>query len=168
MRNKYLVIMLFTALIVTIGCKSKVVAPTKQHTTSLKKNPYSTSELLEHDTQGIVTLRGVSDEMSNTEDAIVSAHRKAIEHLFYMGFPGTDMKNPMIRKGKRVEAENPTFFDEFWKTGYKQYITNSKDETYGCETNSSRCVTVASSFKLNYNILRRDLERNKVLNKIGF
>ena len=74
----------------------------------------------------------------------------------------------MIKKGKIVEAENKTFFDEFWETGYKQYVTNTKNDSFRCEANTTKCVTVASTFKLNYNILRRDLERNKVLNKIGF
>ncbi|SRR5690554_98297 len=166
MKNKYVFLILMAMLTVTIGCKTKV-APAK-HTTTLKKNPYSISELLQHDTQGIVTLRGISDEMPDRESAVENSHKKAIQHLFYMGFPGTDMKNPMIRKGNSVEAQNKSFFDEFWKTGYKQYVTNTQTEYFDCETNTSRCVTAASTFKLNYNILRRDLERNKILNKIGF
>lgn len=165
MKTKYLFMLLFSAVILAVGCKSK--APATQ-SASLKKNPYSTSELLNHDTQGIITLRGVSDEMSSRPEAVEGAHKKAIQHLFYMGFPGTDLKNPIIRKGQSIESEHKAFFDEFWKTGYKQYITNNEDSFYACESSSARCVMAVSTFKLNYNILRRDLERNKVLNKIGF
>lgn len=74
----------------------------------------------------------------------------------------------MIRKGKRVESENQVFFDEFWKSGYKEYITDNKNEYFGCSSYAANCMIVVSTFKLNYNILRRDLERNKILNKIGF
>ncbi|HZW76708.1 MAG TPA: hypothetical protein VFF21_00220 [Flavobacteriaceae bacterium] len=153
------------ALTFVVGCKSP--APSVQGPT-LKKNPYSTSEFLSHDTQGIITLRGVSDELSGRAEAVEGAHKKAIQHLFYMGFPGTDFKNPIIRKGQQVETEHKAFFDEFWKGGYKQYITNNEEEFYACSTSAARCVVGVVTFKLNYNILRRDLERNKVLNKIGF
>lgn len=165
MKNKYLLLMLIAVFSLAVGCKSKEPA---LRTTAMAKNPYSNSDLLEHDTQGIITLRGISDEVTDRQEGVNGAHKKAIQHLFYMGFPGTDMKNPMIRKGKRVESENQAFFDEFWKTGYKEYITDNKNEYFGCSSYAANCVIVVSTFKLNYNILRRDLERGKILNKIGF
>lgn len=155
----------FPLIIIAIlfaGCSVKVA------------NPYSISEFITHDTQGILTLRGVSDEFdSNNKDAgkpiaLADAHKKAIQHLFYMGFPGTDFKNPLITKGIAVETSNKAFFDQFWKTGYKQYVTNNTAQYYGCEKKKSKCTKAVSTFKLNYNILRRDLERNKIINKIGF
>lgn len=157
--------MLIAVFSLAVGCKTKEPA---LRTTTLAKNPYSNSDLLVHDTQGIVTLRGISDEVTDRQEGVSSAHKKAIQHLFYMGFPGTDIKNPMIRKGKRVESENQVFFDEFWKSGYKEYITDNKNEYFGCSSYAANCMIVVSTFKLNYNILRRDLERNKILNKIGF
>lgn len=165
MRTKYAFMLIISAVILAVGCKAK--APATQ-SSSLKKNPYSISEMVNHDTQGILTLRGVSDEMSTRPEAVAGAHKKAIQHLFYMGFPGTDFKNPIIRKGQSIESEHKAFFDEFWKTGYKQYIIHNEDSFFACESSSARCVVAVSTFKLNYNILRRDLERNKILNKIGF
>lgn len=151
--------------IVLIGCSSP--APVVKNNT-LKKNLYSTSEFVSHDTQGIVTLRGVSDEVNSREEGIKGAHKKAIRHLFYIGFPGTDMKNPMIQKGQIVESQNPAFFNDFWNSGYQQYIVTNTDEFFACSSNAAGCMVGVSTFKLNYNILRRDLERNKILNKIGF
>ena len=100
MKNTYLLLIL-VAILVT-SCGSQKMA-----------NPYSTSELIAHDTQGIVTLRGVSDEFKEEPEAEANAHKKAIQHLFYMGFPGTDMKNPMIQKGQRIETENKAFLMSF-------------------------------------------------------
>lgn len=143
------------------GCGQKVV------------NPYSTSEFISHDTQGILTLRGVSDEFDDNKSgegkqaAVEHSHKKALQHLFYLGFPGTDFKNPMIAKGKVVEEQNKAYFDQFWKTGYKQFVTNNKTEYFPCEQ-KSKCVKAVSVFKINYNQLRKEFERNKVLNKIGF
>lgn len=136
-------------------------------------NPYSTTAFISHDTQGILTLRGVSDEFDNNsknegqEVALAHAHKKAIQHLFYMGFPDTDFKNPLIVKGIAVETEKKAFFDEFWATGYKKFITNNAVTYQGCEQ-KKKCVKAVSTFKLNYNMLRKELEQKKVLNKIGF
>lgn len=136
-------------------------------------NPYSTSTLVSHDTQGILTLVGVSDELDNEKDdvgkavATAAAHQKALRQLFYMGFPGTDFKNPLITKGQSVETQHATFFKDFWATGYKQFITDNKVEFTGCKE-AKKCIKAIATFKVNYNQLRRYLEQNKVLNKIGF
>ncbi|WP_418512121.1 hypothetical protein [Corallibacter sp.] len=163
MKNIYLLSILVTILVTS--CRSGLQS---SELPELSVNPYSTSQLIEHDTQGIVTLLGSSDEFRVKQDAIDNAQKKAIRHLLYIGFPGTDMKNPMIKKGKRVETENKAFFDQFYKSGYKQYITSNQVEYFDCEDAIKQCITAASTFKLNYNLLRRDLERNKILNKIGF
>lgn len=136
-------------------------------------NPYSDSAVIKHDAQGLVTLRGVSDEYpiakkdEGKEIALKNAHKKAIQQLFYMGFAGTDFKNGMIRKGISVETQHKAFFDKFWDAGYKQFITNSDVKFYGCKANKN-CVSAVSEFTINYNALRAELEKNKVLNKIGF
>lgn len=168
MKNKHLIILVLAVLTV-IGCKSKAV---EFKSTELRKNPYSTAAaLLGHPAQGVIQIRGVSDEMPNRQAAIKDAHKKAIQHLFYMGFPDADildMKNPMIRKGIGIETEHKAFFDKFWDTGYQQYIIENEESFFACNSSAKECVVASSNFKMNYNILRRDLERNKILNKIGF
>lgn len=162
MRKIKLLVLLAISLSVVSSCSKKLLT-----------NPYANSSVIRHDAQGLVTLRGVGDEFPNNkkdeghELALKDAHRKALEQLFYMGFPGTDFKNPMIRKGKSVENENKAFFDKFWKGDYKQFITSSNPTFYTCAGNT-KCVSAVVEFKLNYNALRTEFERNKVLNKIGF
>ncbi|MBB2151394.1 hypothetical protein [Pedobacter gandavensis] len=162
MRKIKLLVLLAIGLSVSSSCTKKLLS-----------NPYSNSAVINHEAQGLVTLRGVSDEFpNNSKDeghavALKNAQQKALEQLFYMGFPGTDFKNPMIRKGKSVETENKAFFDKFWKGDYKQFITSSNSTFYTCADNK-KCVSAVVEFKLNYNALRTELERNKVLNKIGF
>lgn len=161
MKNKHLVILVL-AVLTLVGCKSA----------ELNKNPYSTSaSLIGHPAQGVLHLRGVSDEMPDRESAIKDAHKKAIQHMFYMGFPDADildMKNPMIRKGRGIETEHKAFFDNFWDSGYQQYIIGIDEKYYACNLTAKNCVVTVSNFKINYNILRRDLERSKILNRIGF
>jgi len=162
--------LLAVTAIMFVSCAKKMV------------NPYSTSEVISHKTQGLVTLRGVSDEFDDNrlkarldtrqqnqqQAALEDAHRKAIEQLFYMGFPGTDFKSPIITKGKSIESERKVFFDNFWKNGYKQFVTESKVQYYPCAQVKNRCTKAVSEFTLNYNMLRKELEKNKVINKIGF
>lgn len=162
MRKLKLVVLMAIGLSVSFSCAKK-----------LYMNPYADSSVVSHDAQGLVTLRGISDEFTDKKNidgyslAHSDSHKKALQHLFYMGFPGTDFKNPMIRKGKSIETEHKAFFDKFWKSDYKQFITNSKVTYYGCVDNK-KCISAASEFQLNYNALRTELERNKILNKIGF
>ena len=68
--------MLIAVFSLAVGCKTKEPA---LRTTTLAKNPYSNSDLLEHDTQGIVTLRGISDEVTDRQEGVSSAHKKAID-----------------------------------------------------------------------------------------
>lgn len=136
------------------------------------KIPYSISEVVSHPTQGAVRLRGVGDEVkskagSGNGKALKSAHKKAIQQLFYLGYVGTDFKNPMIRQGQSVEDKNKAFFDKFWDTGYERFITENQVEYYSCAV-EKECVQAVSTFTLNYNMLRKELENNKIINKIGF
>ncbi len=135
-------------------------------------SPYSDSEVVSHPTQGAVVLRGTSDEIDGKKKEIGTkarraAHKKALQQLFYFGFVGTDFKNPMIREGISVETKHKAFFDKFWEGGYERFITDSKTEFYGCK-NKSKCATATSTFTVNYNMLRKELEDNKIINKIGF
>ena len=154
-------LLLATALLFSAGCSKKLYV-----------TPYSDSSVIKHDAQGLVTLRGVSDEFldkkgEGKEEAVKGAHKKALQQLFYMGYAGTDFKNGMIRKGISVETQHKAFFDKFWAGGYKQFVTNSNSKFYGCAA-EKKCVSAVSEFTVNYNALRTELEKNKVLNKIGF
>lgn len=135
-------------------------------------NPYSDSEVIEYKTQGSVTLRGVGDEVEGKKGkgeivALKLAHKKALQQLFYLGFTGTDFKNPMIRAGKSVEDKHKAYFDQFWNKGYERFITNSSASYYSC-SQMKNCVSAVSVFTVNYNMLRKELEDNKIINKIGF
>ncbi|WP_121965545.1 hypothetical protein [Myroides sp. N17-2] len=135
-------------------------------------SPYSDSQLVNHTTQGSLTLRGIGNEVDGKngkakEEAIKLAHKKAIQQLLYFGFVGTDFKNPIIREGVAVESKHKAYFDKFWSSGYQRFVTDSKSDFYDC-AQKSNCVSAVSVFTLNYNMLRKELEDNKIINKIGF
>lgn len=158
MKKIYLTVVLFSLLLGS--CAKKMYSP------------YSDSQVINHATQGSVTLKGYGDEVDgkkqkSKEDAVRMAHKKAIQQLLYFGFVGTDFKNPIIREGISVENKHKAFFDKFWNGGYELFVTNSKDEFYDC-VEKSNCVSAVSVFTLNYNMLRQELEKNNIINKIGF
>lgn len=135
-------------------------------------SPYTDSAVISHPTQGAVILRGIGEEIDGKkkEQELKSrraAQKKAIQQLLYFGFVGTDFKNPIIREGISVETKHKAFFDSFWNGGYERFITDAKTEFYHCEKKSN-CTSAVSVFTLNYNMLRKELEANKVINKIGF
>ncbi|EDM44318.1 hypothetical protein SCB49_04795 [unidentified eubacterium SCB49] len=135
-------------------------------------NPHSDSSVIAHDTQGAVTLRGYGPEVESKKgkgdrNAVKLAQKKALQQLFYFGFVGTDFKNPMIRKGESVETKHKAYFDKFWESGYLRFVTDSKDTLYECK-DEKNCVSASSVFTINYNMLRKEFENNKIINKIGF
>lgn len=153
-------------LVISFSCSSteKTVYKTPYET-----NPYSTSEFISKDTQGLLQLRGVGDEAKTTNDAILSAQKRALEKLFFLGFPGTDFKQPMIANTTQSTAEqqHSAFFTSFWNGGFQQFITSQTPKTYKCK-NTTNCYTATSTFTINYNALRKELERNNVIRKMGF
>lgn len=132
-------------------------------------NPYSTSEYISKDVQGLVTLRGVSDEANSEAEATNGSQRKALEKLFYQGFPGTDFKQAMISGYTKstVEGQHQEYFKSFWNGGYKEFITKNDTKTYKCASKSN-CFTASTTFTINYNNLRKELERNNIIKKMGF
>ena len=136
-------------------------------------NPYSNSTVINHDAQGLVTLRGVSDEVldkrnvDGEEESLKNAHKKAIQQFLYTGFPGTDFKNPVIKKGASVETTHAAFFEKFWAGDYKKFITKNEVKYFNCKE-KNKCISATSEFTINYNALRKELEQNKIINKIGF
>lgn len=135
-------------------------------------SPYTDSAVISHPTQGAVVLRGIGEEVDGKKKELElkarrAAQKKAIQQLLYFGFVGTDFKNPIIKEGISVETKHKTFFDKFWNGEYERFITDGKTEFYTCK-NKSNCSSAVSVFTLNYNMLRKELESNKIINKIGF
>lgn len=149
-----------------------VVALTLTSCKSTFTSPYSDSQVIEHSTQGSVTLRGTSDEIEGGKkdigyNATKAAHKRLYSNCFILDLWVQILKIPMIREGIGVETKHKAFFDQFWNGGYERFVTDSKTEFYDCEQ-KSKCTVATSTFTVNYNMLRKELENNKVLNKIGF
>lgn len=163
MKNIKYILYTLTIVLSVASCTSK---PSTQ---KYDVNPYSTSELISKTIQGLVTLRGVSDEASSEMEAINSAERKALEKLLYQGFPGTDFAQPMISGYTKttIESQKNEYFKSLWNGGYKEFIVENKSKTYKC-SGKNNCFTASTVFTINYNNLRKDLERNSVIKKLGF
>lgn len=164
MKKLHLALVLVATLILGSCSKKVYTAPAPK----MMKNPYSISEVISHNVQGAVVLRGVGDETQDGKDAAVKlAHKKALQQLFYLGYVGTDFKNPMIREGQMIENTHKAFFDKFWDNGYERFITGTTSTFYSCKVENN-CTTAVSEFTVNYNMLRKELENNKIIKKIGF
>ena len=166
---KILSMFAFAGLLTTIiNCGS--AEPTKTvYTTPYEVNPYSDSEFISKDVQGLAVFRGVSHETKTQHDAIISAQKRALEKLLFIGYPGSDFKQPMIGNVSQTTAEtqHAAFFTSFWNGGFQQFITNNDSKTYKCKEKTN-CYTAASTFTINYNALRKELERNNIIRKMGF
>ena len=159
-----LVVLCTLVLLAVVGCKPVHVAP------------YSDTKFVAHPTQGLLVIETRGDEVQGTsgkdaeKHAIDNAFKKGLEHVFFMGFPGTDFKNPMFREDRTAfEQRNARFLTSFWNGGYERFITNPKTiQVKPCLDKRRNCNVATVQFEVNYNMLRKEFENKGAVNKIGF
>lgn len=101
------------------------------------------------------------------EDAVKEAEIYAIEQLFFRGLSNSQQRMPMISTSESIEkSKHKIFFDDlFGNNRYKTFVTESKTLSsvkYGSGIQVELSVTV------DHRSLRRDLETNGVIRKLGY
>lgn len=118
------------------------------------------------ESDGTTTVKSVAAAESY-EDAVKEAEIYAIEQIFFRGLANSQQRMPMIGTGESNEkSKNKAFFDDlFGKNRYKSFVPESKtigSVKYGSGVEVEILVTV------DHRSLRRDLESNGIIRKLGY
>lgn len=118
------------------------------------------------ESDGTTTIRVVAAAESY-DDAVKEAEVYAIEQIFFRGLANSQQRMPMIGTGESSEKiKNKAFFDVlFEKNRYKSFVPESKtvgSVKYGQGVQVEMIVTV------DQRSLRRDLESNGIIRKLGY
>lgn len=118
------------------------------------------------ESDGTTTIRVVAAAESY-DDAVKEAEVYAIEQIFFRGLANSQQRMPMIGTGESSEKiKNKAFFDVlFEKNRYKSFVPESKtvgSVKYGQGVQVEMLVTV------DQRSLRRDLESNGIIRKLGY
>jgi hypothetical protein len=110
-----------------------------------------------------------SDDFGKTKEIATSnAEKLAIKQLIFEGVSGSPLNDPITREGRSLMEKHPNYFNQlFDKNGYRKFINCS-------ELISSELLKSKKSFHntvkvcIAYRNLRMDMEKNGVINKLGF
>lgn len=118
---------------------------------------------------GLYTFRSTGYG-KDVKQAIVDAEKAVFKLIFFRGAPGIkNFDKPMVssNESKSME-EHKGFFDEFFDGGrYKSFITKSQQmNKFGKNGNTQKNITIEVT--VNLNVLKSDLESQKVVRKFGY
>jgi len=116
--------------------------------------------------KNIIVLR--SDEYGSTSDeATLNAEKAAIKQMIFEGVANSSLSRGMTTEGRDIEKEHQQYFSNFFdQNGYRKFVTCSeviKSEDLGRKKfHNTIKVCIA------YENLRKDLEKNDIIKKLGF
>lgn len=134
------------------------------------KTTYSTSEVtyLANPEAGIIRLSTIGYGHTQRE-AEQETYVTAFNTIFFKGVPGFDaLRLPMIEDESKARRERASFFDKFYgEKGYLQFVTEQGTSSKMNRVNRGK-IRVQRDIAINYEALRRHLEREGVIRKFGF
>lgn len=118
--------------------------------------------------QGLVTVEAIGYG-KNEKVAIEDAYQVAFNTILFKGLPGiTSLENPMINNEMKARSANSVYFKQFFeRQGYLRFVTQQDTSEFVEKGNNKKSKMVIQIFTIDYNLLRKDLEQNKVLRKFG-
>lgn len=134
------------------------------------KTTYSTSEVtyLANPEAGIISLSAIGYGLTQRE-AEQETYVTAFNTIFFKGVPGFDaLRLPMIEDESKARRERASFFDKFYgEKGYLQFVTEQDNASKTGKADRGK-IRVQRTIAINYEALRRHLEREGVIRKFGF
>lgn len=117
------------------------------------------------ESDGTTTVKSVAAAESY-EVAVKEAEVYAIEQIFFRGLANSQQRMPMIGTGESSEkSKNKAFFDDLFGDRYKSFVPESK--TIG-SVKYGQGVQVEILVTVDHRSLRRDLESNGIIRKLGY
>ena len=132
----------------------------------LSFNSYSQVEFVSEQ-NGTITIRtdGTNKKLS---DAITDAEKYVFYTIFYHGIPGSTLKNGLMDKPEaEVEESNKEYFKTFYENRYQLFITNIV-QNGNIMKGKHRKKSIFFDITVNIDALRRELENNQVIRKLGY
>ncbi len=117
---------------------------------------------------GVVRLSAIGIG-ADRQQAEQETYITAFNTILFKGLPGFDaLRLPMIEDESKAKREHASFFTRFYRDGgYLQFVTEHGPLFRADKTNRST-FQARRQLAVNYDALRRHLEREGVIRKFGF
>jgi hypothetical protein len=102
------------------------------------------------------------------KEAIENAERNAFYNLLFKGIPGSQYALPMVPGGADAQPKHKKYFDNLLEQkGYKLFMMSS-DLQSDFQPIKRASENVMNLVKIDVTSLRRDLESNQIIRKLGY
>ena len=147
-----------------------IIAIIGLHSCSPKIQPYSSYSgevnFLFKEEQGTIVVESTGYG-KNQSEALVDAQITAIKVLLFKGLPGTELNVPLIENENDANSKFSDYFQNLFQQGnYIKFIMSSTESANPVQKKGNKTITL--DIKINYNSLRKDLEQNQVIRKVGY
>jgi len=148
-------ILLILASVAFMGCSKKQYPPFSPDFQYLSK-----------EANGLYSMKSNGFGV-NIDSAVIDAQRNAFYHVLFKGIPGTELNVPLIDNEANSKSKHKEYFDKFFEQGgYRAFMLSSSISSDLLKVNGGFQISV--DVKINCNSLRKDLEQNQVIRKLGF
>ena len=115
---------------------------------------------------GTIAVRSAGYGNNQTE-AVRNAGFNAFSILLFKGLPGTALNLPLVDNEREARVKNESYFKKLFDEGlYKNFVVSSTESSLLLKEQGTKKLTV--DMVINYTSLRRDLEQNNVIRKLGY
>ncbi len=103
------------------------------------------------------------------KDAELDVFNTAFNTLLFKGLPGfSATQKPMLSDESKARSENAAYFKKFFTDrGYMQFVTEQNPAVAAGKADDKKNRLARRTFTINYEALRHDLEKNKLIRKFG-
>lgn len=117
---------------------------------------------------GLVTIESIGYG-ANENLAEINAYTSAFRNILFKGLPDfLPLKRPLVDNEENAKANHPAYFNFFFEErGYMQFVTKQNSITHLGKADDKKNKSVKRSFVVNFESLRKDLEKNGVIKKFG-
>ncbi len=148
-------------VILIIGCNSN------KHLGSSPKYNFYTAEVnfIAKESEGTITVNSIGYG-KNKKSAIINAKQNCFSILLFKGIPGSEINIPLVDNEYKSKTANSNFYNSFFNgTAYETFIMRITESSY---QKNKRVIKTGLELQININSLRKYLEQNNIIRKLGY
>lgn len=103
---------------------------------------------------------------STQQEALINAEQNAFNNLIFKGIPGSQYRLPMVGNDAGIRKTHEKYFQNLIdQKGYKAFMMSSEPGSFKARKGAKNLL---ATVKINVDALRRDMEQQNVLRKLGY
>jgi hypothetical protein len=100
--------------------------------------------------------------------AMIDAEKRAFEVILFIGLPNSELRRAIVSNASAAKSKHKLYFDNlFDNQGIRNFITSSSPSLSFTKDKQSGLKRTEAIIEININSLKKDLEKNGIIQKFG-